>query len=282
MQAIGRMTGSERQDHPVRSTRAPGRGSPPDRRRLRALLLCLALLLFPVISAGQQNSPGEYELKAAILFKLTRFVQWPPSAYTGSRAPTVMCILGRDPFGGLLESLAPSQTVNGRPVQVLHLRSDKDIRACHVLFVSSSNRRSVGRIFSALRGSSVLTVGETTEFAASGGMIQFALEQRHVTFEINLDAASRADLKISSRLLALARVVKDHGRGSAESDPIAPRRPPFAAGSQLGSPARPLGARQLPTGAIAIRRAPWLGLVASGGGGAWGRALSCGGEWTQE
>ena len=103
----------------------------------------------------------------------------------------------------------PKETDNGRPVLIRHLQSDKEIPGCHILYISSSERKTADHIFSTLNGSSILTVGEMTQFAAHGGMIQFSLEDQHVRFDINLDAASRAGLKISSKLLALAQIVKN-------------------------------------------------------------------------
>jgi YfiR/HmsC-like len=171
------------------------------------LVFCLAHTMISGAVAGQGDSAGEYELKAAMLYNLTLFVEWPPSAYPDQQAPILLCILGRDPFGSSLISIVPKQTVDGRLVLIRHPQNEKEIRGCHVLYISSSERKTTVQIFSTLKGSSVLTVGEMTQFAERGGMIQFALENQQVRFDINLDAASRAGLKISSRLLVLAHIV---------------------------------------------------------------------------
>lgn len=92
---------------------------------------------------------------------------------------------------------------------IRHLQNDKEIRGCHILYMSSFERKTAAQVLSTLNGSSVLTVGEMTKFAAHGGMIQFSLEDHQVRFDSNLDAASRARLKISSKLLALAEIVKN-------------------------------------------------------------------------
>lgn len=181
-------------------------------RMFLALWLVIANISNPKMAAGQGSSAGEYELKAAMLYNLTRFVEWPTSAYADAEAPTVLCILGRDPFGEALTSLASNPTASGRPVQVRHVPNDQAMRGCHVVYISSSERKGVVQTLSTLKGSSVLTVGEMAQFAARGGMIQFSLEEKQVRFKINLDAASQADLKISSRLLMLARVVKDQSK----------------------------------------------------------------------
>lgn len=180
-------------------------------RTLPVVCLAVGHALMPKVAMGQ-DSAGEYELKATMLFNLTRFVEWPPSAYADAQAPTVVCILGRDPFGNSLAALVSNATAGGRPVQIRHLANDKRIHGCHVVYISSSERKSIAQIFATLKGTSALTVGEMAQFASRGGMIQFSLEEKQVHFEINLEAASEADLKISSRLLVLARIVKEQNK----------------------------------------------------------------------
>ena len=176
------------------------------------LVVAAALAVSAQPASAQSDQVGEYELKAAILYNLSRMVEWPPSAYADSQAPTVLCILGQDPFGNSLKTLGQKQDTNGRPVSIRQLKNENGIRDCHVLYISSSERKTVAQILTRLKGSSVLTVGEMSQFAVHGGVIQFTLEEKQVHFEINLDAASRMELKISSRLLVLARIVKDQGR----------------------------------------------------------------------
>ena len=190
--------------------------TPYFRTKVRCTFLAIFVLFahtFSVVPvAGEQESAGEYELKAAMLFNVIRFVEWPPAAYSDLRAPTVLCILGWDPFGTSLTSLVSGKIVDGRPVQIRHLKDVDGFLACHVLYISSSERKSVVQILANLKGSSILTVGEMGQFAARGGMVQFALYEKRVLLEINLDAANRAGVKISSRLLAIARIVKDVGK----------------------------------------------------------------------
>lgn len=199
------------------------------------LVLCLVLaLVFIPETALAQESAGEYELKAAMLYNLTRFVEWPAAAYADAQGPTVLCILGRDPFGDSLTSIASSQSAGGRAVQVRRIPSNKEVRGCHVVYISSSEHKNIAQILATLKGTSVLTVGEMAQFAARGGMIQFSLEEKQVRFEVNLEAASESDLKISSRLLVLARVVKD------------PNKNPAREGSALWSPSFEVAAEQAP------------------------------------
>lgn len=168
----------------------------------------LASCLIPRVVVGQHRSAGEYELKAAMLYNLTNFVEWPARASADPRASILLCIIGRDPFGSSLTS-AVSSGPRSRSVSIRHLQSEKEVGGCQVLYISSSERNTAAQIFSLANGSSVLTVGEMTQFAAHGGMIQFSLEDEQVRFDINLEAASRAGLRISSKLLALSHIVKN-------------------------------------------------------------------------
>jgi hypothetical protein len=191
----------------------------PTRRRAAAcslrglftfsLIFCLAHILNPGSAVGQEDSVDEYKLKAAMLYHLTQFVEWPETAYLDRHSPILLCILGRDPFANSLPSSISTETNTGRLVLIRHLQSDVEIPGCHILYISSSERKSAVRIFTTLNGSSILTVGEMAQFAAHGGIIQFSLEDQHVRFDINLEAATRAKLKISSKLLALAQIVRN-------------------------------------------------------------------------
>jgi hypothetical protein len=194
-----------------------GGNVPPSfgRSLLRVVLaFCLVLVhaFTPGGAAGQQDSAGEYAVKAVMLYNLTRFVEWPTSAYPDAQDPTGLCILGQDPFGDSLASIVSKQAANGRRTEIRHISNDKEIRGCHVVYISSSERKSMAQILATLKGASVLTVGETAQFAVRGGMIQFILDEKQVRFQINLEAASEADLKISSRLLVLARIVKEQNK----------------------------------------------------------------------
>lgn len=170
------------------------------------LLLVTALLAANPPYVGAQSEPvGEFELKAAVLANLAKFIEWPPSAFYDRRAPTVICILGRGALGDSLPAAIPRGT-NGR-VLFRRVQAGAVIQDCPILFISSSERKTLNEVFSTLKGSGVLTVGDSARFAAQGGMIQFALEDQQVRFNINLSAASQEGFTISSKLLALARIV---------------------------------------------------------------------------
>ena len=172
------------------------------------LLLVVLCALIPSPSVAQTSSAGEYELKAAMLYRLTYFVEWPPTVVSDSQAPTVLCVLGQDPVGTALPSVISGQAGSARRTEVRHPRSASEIRGCQVVYVAASEKKNMAQILAALKGSGVLTVGDMAQFAAKGGMIQFSLEDNRVRFDVNLDEATQAGLKISSRLLMLARIVK--------------------------------------------------------------------------
>jgi hypothetical protein len=157
---------------------------------------------------ARAQSLSEYQVKAAFLYNFAKFVEWPPNLFNDPRDPFVLCVAGDDPFGNLLDGIVLGKTANGHPLAVRRLRREQEARSCQILFVSSSERNRLRPVLKSLRGASVLTVGETDGFAQEGGMINLTLEDNRVHFEINVAAAERAGLKISSKLLSLARVVR--------------------------------------------------------------------------
>jgi hypothetical protein len=193
------------------------------RSLLLLLLVAGAFAMNPPFAAPQEARVGEYELKAAILYNLTKFVEWPAAAYADPQAPTSLCILGHDPFGSSLTAAIPKNAGDERPVLIRRLQNKEAIRGCHLLYISSSERKIAAQILATLKGTGahVLTVGEMDLFAVHGGIIQFTLQDKQVRFEINLDAAAREGLTIRSRLLLLARIVHDqNGSSDNEESPI--------------------------------------------------------------
>ena len=152
-------------------------------------------------------SPTEYEVKAAFLYNFARFVEWPAAALHDPGAPFVIAILGRDPFGPILDETVAGKTVAGRPIEVHRVPRVDDARDAQIVFVSPSERANVEAILKALERPGVLTVGDTDGFAQRGGAINFVLQARKVRFEINPAAAEQAGLKMSSQLLKLATLV---------------------------------------------------------------------------
>ena len=174
-------------------------------RGMRRLLL--ALLLLPMVEPPQALAvSSEYKLKAALIYKLTRFVEWP-----GEHRPQTdfgICILGRDDFGSALDALE-SRNVHGLPIRIRRLvQSEAVDSGCQILFVSESKRPFLRSILASLKGRPILTIGDLDGFAEKGGMIEFVRGRQRIGFRINLQQASRAGLEIAAPLLQLSTIVE--------------------------------------------------------------------------
>jgi hypothetical protein len=177
---------------------------------LRAVRVSLAWLIFTGSGsevAAQGNASGEYQVKAAFLFHFAQFVDWPAGAFKEADSPVVYCTIGEDPFHGALDASLSGKMIGTRPSRVQHFKQPQDVQGCQVLFIGTLEKKLMFAELASLKGNPVLTVGESEHFAQEGGMIGFCLEDNKVRFEINLTAAERANLKISARLLALAKTV---------------------------------------------------------------------------
>ena len=174
---------------------------------LKIVLGCLLSLCFlgPLSGRVQAQSSSEYQVKAAFLYNFAKFVDWPEDALGNSNAPLIIGVIGDDPFGGALDQAINGRTINGRAMLVRRLKWGHDLRSCHILFISSSERKRLPQIIQSLRGASVLTVGDMGQFNQQGGIINFILQANKVRFEINSRGADQARLKISSKLLSLAK-----------------------------------------------------------------------------
>jgi hypothetical protein len=176
-------------------------------RRLRqgwAIGRAVALSFAAVMGAtGPPEQPlNEYRVKAAFLYNFAKFVRWPPESFRSPADPIAICILGQDPFGRSLEDTVAGRTVEGRAFIVRHISSVKQAAGCHVLFAGSSERASP--LLAGINTPGVLTVGETGSAASEGAIINFTIEEGRVRFTIDVAAAEREKLRISSRLLTLA------------------------------------------------------------------------------
>ena len=169
------------------------------------VLSILAILLNSVWA--QTPVVGEYQVKAAFVYNFAKFVEWPSRSFPDASAPLRICVFGLDPFGDELRGVANDKVVNGRRLQVSHAADLQAARTCHILFISSSEKGQLKSILQSLRGSDALTVGDTEGFTEQGGMINLVLEKNRVQFEVNRKAAEEAGLKLSSRLLSLAKNV---------------------------------------------------------------------------
>jgi len=163
--------------------------------------------VLPRIAAqGVDEQSLEYQVKAAFLLNFTKFIEWTPSAFVDSGSPLAICLLGDDPFGGALNQMLEGETVNARKLVVQRLRRAPAPKQCQVLFIGKSEK-DTREIVTGL-GPGVLSVGEGDNFLQEGGMIAFVIDNRRVRFDINQTAVDAAALKMSSKLLNVARTVR--------------------------------------------------------------------------
>ncbi len=175
-------------------------------RRLTALVCVLAAFL--KIAQAVAPTSQEYPLKAAFIYNFAMFTEWPNDASDPSDALFVIGILGEDPFGTAMDRAVEGKKIKGRPVVIKRLNWGSSLRDCHILFVSSSEKSKLAELDHVVAGRSILTISEGPAFAKQGGIISFFLEENKIRFEINVEAAKRANLQLSSKLLSLAKIVK--------------------------------------------------------------------------
>lgn len=183
---------------PGASDRMPG---------LRRALLLAFLALAPSGRAAAAERPAaadEYQIKAAFLYNFARFAEWPADAFASADEPIVIGIVGWDPFGQRIDDTIAGKTAGGHPLLVKRFRRPEDVTPCHVLFVGRLKDADVHYVLG--RSPRVLTVSESEEFLEAGGVVRLALEDGTVRFHVNVQAAERSQVKLSSQLLKLARI----------------------------------------------------------------------------
>jgi hypothetical protein len=165
-------------------------------------------LLCALISQAEDSKPSEYEVKAAYLYNFGRFVEWPAGASDTDANIFAICVLGQDPFGTALDATVYGESIGGKPVGIKRVGRPQDATGCRVLFIASSEQPRLRQILTALGQTNVLTVSDMPDFATRGGMIQFVLRDNKIRFEVDLAAAERARLSLSSELLKVAVAVR--------------------------------------------------------------------------
>ncbi len=175
-------------------------------RLVLGIMLCV-VIWSGLVAPADVTVVREYQVKAIFLYNFAQFVTWPGAAFPERNTPITIGILGYDPFGPYLEEAVRGEVIDGRSLTVKRFKRVEEVSDSHILFVSKSERGRLGQILAAVRGKSILTVGETEAFARQGGIINFITVDNKVRYEINVDAAKRADLDISSKLLRLAKIV---------------------------------------------------------------------------
>jgi hypothetical protein len=194
----------------------PGFSSLLARSTISPMLVLLLLLAQAARSfAADPQTLTEYQIKAGFFFNFTRFVDWPESAFVNASSPVFVCILGETPLTDLVTDVALGKVVNGRAVSIRRVKASDDLRQCNLLFISAEEERHTAEILASLKKANTLTVGETPGFAQAGGMINFSIQENRVKLELNLEATTRAGLKVNSKLIAVARLVSHNSAAEA-------------------------------------------------------------------
>jgi len=154
----------------------------------------------------------EYPVKAAFIYQFIKFIKWPPGTLASSDNPIVIGVLGQSPILKALKSQAEENHV-GHRIIIKHVKDVSAISGLHILFISPSEKADFKPILNSVKGSGVLTVSETPDFGSMGGMVNFFIDQERVRFEINNEEIEEAELKISSKILRWAKIVRSQNIG---------------------------------------------------------------------
>jgi hypothetical protein len=178
--------------------------------------LPVALALGPVLGIAPARAQGfavtEPEMKAAFLYKFGKFVDWPAASFSSPAAPLELCVVGADAVAKALAETVRGKTIAERPLLVHRPSPADDLARCHLVFVGAADPKALGRIADRLGQRPTLIVAEAPEAAAGrGAAVNLVVEASRIRFEINPDAAERRGLRVSSKLLSLARLVRDGG-----------------------------------------------------------------------
>lgn len=170
------------------------------------LVMVLLLTVSPGMGLAESPASLEYKVKGAFLLNFAKFTKWPADEFATDNSPITIGIVGEDPFGSTLDQLVAGETIGTRRIVVKRLAPSEDLSQCRILFIPKS--ADAADVLKHAVSPGVLTVGESDDFLDAGGVIRLLIEDKKVRFEVNMDAAERAHLTISSQLLKLARTIK--------------------------------------------------------------------------
>ena len=151
----------------------------------------------------------ESDVKAAFLYNFTKYIDWPSAAFEDAADSFRICVASDAEFRGSVAGIVAGETARGRPLELIAPRSD--LNRCHILFIGRNEAARVGAMLGAIADRPILTVGETPGFLEKGGAVLFEVEDHRVRFDINLEAATRVGLTVSSKLVRVARHVREGG-----------------------------------------------------------------------
>jgi hypothetical protein len=165
-----------------------------------------------LIMAGQRQAfaqhASSHEVTAALVYNFARFTEWPAEVLP-SGTPLVLCIAGAPKVVKALENATKGRAVERRVLVVREIELDGPLRSCHLLYAGGLDERSGAKLIESLRGAPILALSDLAGFSLMGDTANVFLEESRIRFAVNLNAVQRAQLQLSSRLLALAKIVKE-------------------------------------------------------------------------
>jgi hypothetical protein len=170
------------------------------------VLMAGALLAAGAAAAAQ--SPPIAAVKAAFLLNFVNFATWPSESLPPGQ-PLSLCIVGDDAVADALTHSVQGRTINGHALHVAAARVGATLRGCHLVYASDLDDKGTAALMEALKGAPVFTVSDKDRFAESGGIAQLFIEHERMRFAINMTAADRGPIRLSSKLLSLAKVIKE-------------------------------------------------------------------------
>jgi hypothetical protein len=182
---------------------------------IKSLMLAILVAVVPVYGGAAKEPDAEYKIKAALIYKLALFVEWPERVFQQPDRPLEICLLGDNPFGSAL-SVLERRKVRGRPIAVKYYAVSRESVSggCHLLFVNEARDSSLRELLGSLDGHSILTISDMDGFAETGGMIEMASKDGRVGFRININSLKRGGLKIAAELLNLSTVIQAPDSGA--------------------------------------------------------------------
>jgi hypothetical protein len=160
---------------------------------------------------GDDSAPTEYKLKAAVLYKFARYTRWPDAAFKDKTAPFIVAVIGKDPYGKLLEDTFRDHPIGERKVEIVRWTEPAQITNCHMLFVAGKDEKDeklVEKVAEVVRGRSVLLITDSQRGPERSAHIGFYLDANKIRFVVNLKNTKASTLEISSELLKLAKIIE--------------------------------------------------------------------------
>lgn len=187
-------------------------------RMFRTALLCGILVILAAGSVRAQsdgpprNVYDERMVKAAFIYNFAKFTDWPQEAFESADSPLRVCVLGTNTLGTAISTIV-GKTVKTRPVVASQIPDAKLSAGCHVIFVSKTKRSELPAILDVLHARPLLLISDMPNFARLGGTINLYKRKSRLRFKINLEAAGKAGLRLSSKMLKLGEIVTTQAAG---------------------------------------------------------------------